>query len=141
MLLLDADRRPVGWVRVRELSGERPLAATDTDPSSPIVQLGTTLRDALSQMLASTVQTAVVVDDAGRYVGVLTVDDVGEAFRSAHAGRDRTGGSRMRPGEPLILWDWVFSHLPDIRDRRRRAPRADRHRDRRRSRPRRSRSA
>lgn len=20
----------------------------------------------------------------------------------------------MRPGEPLILWDWVFSHLPDI---------------------------
>jgi osmoprotectant transport system permease protein len=23
----------------------------------------------------------------------------------------------MRPGEPLILWPWVFSHLPDIRDR------------------------
>ena len=20
----------------------------------------------------------------------------------------------MRPGEPLILWDWTFSHLPDI---------------------------
>ncbi len=23
----------------------------------------------------------------------------------------------MRSGEPLILWDWVFSHLPDIRER------------------------
>lgn len=23
----------------------------------------------------------------------------------------------MRTGEPLILWDWVFSHLPDIRER------------------------
>jgi osmoprotectant transport system permease protein len=23
----------------------------------------------------------------------------------------------VRPGEPLILWDWVFSHVPDIRDR------------------------
>jgi osmoprotectant transport system permease protein len=23
----------------------------------------------------------------------------------------------MRPGEPLILWDWVFSHVPDIRER------------------------
>src|SRR5262245_40492600 len=20
----------------------------------------------------------------------------------------------MRPGEPLILWDWTFNHLPDI---------------------------
>ena len=23
----------------------------------------------------------------------------------------------MRPGEPLILWDWLFSHLPDIAHR------------------------
>jgi osmoprotectant transport system permease protein len=23
----------------------------------------------------------------------------------------------VRPGEPLILWDWVFNHVPDIRDR------------------------
>jgi osmoprotectant transport system ATP-binding protein len=83
VLLLDADRRPVGWVRVDHLSGDRPLTPADTDPSSPIVQMGTTLRDTLSQMLASTVQTAIAVDDAGRYVGVVTVDDVGEAFRSA----------------------------------------------------------
>jgi osmoprotectant transport system ATP-binding protein len=83
VLVLDADRRPVGWVRVSDLSGGRPLTPSDTDPSSPIVQMGTTLRDTLSQMLASTVQTAIAVDDAGRYVGVVTVNDVGEAFRSA----------------------------------------------------------
>ena len=23
----------------------------------------------------------------------------------------------MRPGEPLILWDWTFNHLPDIAHR------------------------
>jgi osmoprotectant transport system ATP-binding protein len=85
VLLLDADQRPVGWVRANQLSGDRPLVAADTDPSSPIVQMGTTLRDALSQMLASRVQTAVAVDDAGHYVGVLTVDDLGEAFRTAPA--------------------------------------------------------
>src|SRR6202011_565215 len=29
----------------------------------------------------------------------------------------RTGQRRMRPGEPLILWDWTFDHLPDIGQR------------------------
>src|SRR5205814_5089030 len=26
----------------------------------------------------------------------------------------RGGASRVRAGEPLILWDWTFAHLPDI---------------------------
>ena len=43
----------------------------------------TTLRDALSMLLASAVQTAVVVDEGGRYAGVLTLDTLGIAFRSA----------------------------------------------------------
>jgi CBS domain containing-hemolysin-like protein len=42
----------------------------------------TTLRDALSMLLASDVQTAVVVDARGRYLGIVTVDALGTAFRS-----------------------------------------------------------
>src|SRR5712691_9874254 len=37
--------------------------------------------------------------------------------RGNHEGRPRRtgGGARaVRDGEPLILWDWTFSHIPDI---------------------------
>ena len=33
-------------------------------------------------LLTSAVQTAVVVDERDRYVGVLTLDEIGAAFRS-----------------------------------------------------------
>ena len=49
---------------------------------APLVTFETTLRDALSMLLASDVQTAVVVDARGRYLGILTVDALGTAFRS-----------------------------------------------------------
>ena len=78
-------------------------------------------------LLASAVQTAVVVDDRGRYVGVLTVRRA-RRRRSARTPEARAGSGRVRPGEPLILWDWTFSHLPDIWLPRGRAPGADRHR-------------
>jgi osmoprotectant transport system ATP-binding protein len=82
VLLLDGETRPVGWVDVARVDG-RPLEAGDADPSSPIVTFDTTLRDALSMLLATTVQTAVVVDERGTYQGVLTLDALGTAFRSA----------------------------------------------------------
>jgi len=86
VLVLDAADRPLGWARAEQLrSSAQPLAAGLADPSSPIVQLDTTLRDALSRLLESAVQTAVVVDDGGRYLGALTVDALGAAFRTAPA--------------------------------------------------------
>jgi osmoprotectant transport system ATP-binding protein len=82
MLLLDRDDRPMGWLRADQLAGDEPLGAEDVDASSPLVHHQTTLRDALSMLLASAVQTAVVVDDRDRYAGVLTLDELGAAFRS-----------------------------------------------------------
>jgi CBS domain-containing protein len=49
------------------------------------VYFETTLRDALAMLLASAVLTAVVVDARGRYLGMLTLDSLGEAFRSDNA--------------------------------------------------------
>jgi osmoprotectant transport system ATP-binding protein len=82
VLLLDTDERPQGWMRVEQLASDGFLGADHVDASSPLVTLETTLRDALSMMLASAVQTAVVVDERGRYTGTLTLDELGIAFRS-----------------------------------------------------------
>jgi osmoprotectant transport system ATP-binding protein len=83
VLLLDADDRPQGWISQAQLQRDGVLGAESVDPSSPIITFETTLRDALSMLLSSSVQTAVVVDERGRYAGVLTLDALGTAFRSA----------------------------------------------------------
>jgi osmoprotectant transport system ATP-binding protein len=82
VLLLDGDNRPQGWVRVEQLTSDNALTSDNVDASSPFVTADTTLRDALSMLLASAVQTAVVVDERERYLGVLTLGELGIAFRS-----------------------------------------------------------
>jgi len=75
VLLLDAEGRPEGWVnveRVHAATFDRSMA----DPSSPLFARETRARDALSQLMASGVRTGVVVDEDGRYMGVLALDDV-----------------------------------------------------------------
>jgi osmoprotectant transport system ATP-binding protein len=85
LLLLDADGRPEGWVNAHRLPRDGVLSGGAADPSSPIFTTDTTLRDALSLLLASAVQTGVVVDAGGRYLGAVTLDAVGAALRAATA--------------------------------------------------------
>ncbi|MHB8618727.1 MAG: ABC transporter ATP-binding protein, partial [Chloroflexota bacterium] len=75
-LLLDEERRPVGWINTERLpeDGLKPVDAAEA--SSPILGLDTSLRDALSMLLGSSVHTGVVVDAEGRYLGGLTFDRV-----------------------------------------------------------------
>jgi osmoprotectant transport system ATP-binding protein len=82
VLLLDGDNRPNGWLPVEQLASDHVLEAGSVDASTPLVSIETTLRDALSMLLASSVQTAVVVDQRGVYAGVLTLETLGNAFRS-----------------------------------------------------------
>jgi osmoprotectant transport system ATP-binding protein len=82
LLLLDHNEAPLGWIRTSQLDSTETLSAGDVDASSPLVHRETTLRDALSMLLTSAVQTAVVVDESGRFVGMLTLDELGLAFRS-----------------------------------------------------------
>jgi CBS domain containing-hemolysin-like protein len=51
-------------------------------PGAPTVQPETTLRDALSAMLSSSVQLGVVVDERERVLGVVSVDAVSQAIRA-----------------------------------------------------------
>jgi osmoprotectant transport system ATP-binding protein len=91
VLLLDGANRPQGWMRVERIAPDSTLTVGSVDTAAAVVQVETTLRDALSILLASAVQMAVVVDEGGLHQGVLTLDTVGAAFRSeAAADLDRT---------------------------------------------------
>jgi osmoprotectant transport system ATP-binding protein len=83
VLLLDQREAPLGWIKASALgASDAALSAEFVDASSPLVHLETTLRDALAMLLTSAVQTAVVVDERGQFIGMLTFDELGLAFRS-----------------------------------------------------------
>ena len=81
VLLVDAQDRPIGWVDRHDLAGDGTLDAAAATPGAPTVQPETTLRDALSAMLGSSVQLGVVVDGSDRVLGLVSVDAIGEALR------------------------------------------------------------
>jgi osmoprotectant transport system ATP-binding protein len=80
-LLLDGADAPLGWIDERDLAGDGPIDPESAMPGAPTVQLETTLRDALSAMLLSSVQLGVVVDEHDRVIGLIRVDDISEALR------------------------------------------------------------
>jgi osmoprotectant transport system ATP-binding protein len=88
VLLLDAEQRPIGWVNLDRLGADGPLTARAADPSSPVFTADTTLRDAVSMLLTSAVQTGVIVDADGRYRGVVSFDTVATALRAPPVGSD-----------------------------------------------------
>ncbi|WP_308282841.1 ABC transporter ATP-binding protein [Pseudonocardia nigra] len=72
-VLVDDDQRPLGWI-------PRDIGASDAEvlhrglPILNPVGPGDTLYDALNRMLGSHSSATLVVDDAGRYRGVLTME-------------------------------------------------------------------
>ena len=81
-LLLDDDDRPIGWIGKRDLSRDGDVDADDATPGSPLLQPESTLRDALSTMLGSSVQLGVVVDEGERMIGVISVDAISDVIRA-----------------------------------------------------------
>jgi osmoprotectant transport system ATP-binding protein len=82
-LLLDAEDRPLGWIDAHDLQGDGPIDPTSATPGAPTVQPETTLRDALSAMLLSSVQLGVVVDERERVLGVISVDAISDSLRGS----------------------------------------------------------
>jgi osmoprotectant transport system ATP-binding protein len=81
-LLVDDRDRPVGWIDEHSLQGDEPIDPETAMPGAPTVQPETTLRDALSAMLLSSVQLGVVVDERDRVLGLISVDAISEALRA-----------------------------------------------------------
>ncbi|HEX5039316.1 MAG TPA: ABC transporter ATP-binding protein [Candidatus Limnocylindria bacterium] len=94
-LLVDDARRPLGWIAVRDLGGGGPIDPGEATPGAPTVQAETTLRDALSALLGSSVQLGVVVDERDRVTGLVSVEAIGDRLREPVRGID---GQGQEPG-------------------------------------------
>jgi osmoprotectant transport system ATP-binding protein len=81
-LVVDDHDRPLGWIDRHDLSGDGTVEPESAIPGAPTVQPESTLRDALSAMLSSSVQLGVVVDERERVLGVISVDAISDALRT-----------------------------------------------------------
>ncbi len=73
VLLVDDADRPIGWVELADLQGDGAVQADDADPTSPLLDRRTTLKDATSRLLDEEVRNGVVVNRDGRVEGLLTL--------------------------------------------------------------------
>jgi osmoprotectant transport system ATP-binding protein len=80
-LLVDDGGRPIGWIDQHDLAGSGPIDPDAATPGAPTVEPETTLRDALSTLLSSSVQLGVVVDARQRVIGLVSVEAIGERLR------------------------------------------------------------
>jgi osmoprotectant transport system ATP-binding protein len=83
-LVIDSERRPLGWLSDADLSRETVPARPDTSPD-PVLDERDVMRDALSDLLQAETRYAPVVDGSGRIVGVLSVEIISEFLTSDEA--------------------------------------------------------
>jgi osmoprotectant transport system ATP-binding protein len=83
-LLVDAERRPLGWLSERDLAAETVPAQPDS-PLGPLLDLDDVMRDALADLLQGEAQYAAVADRRGRIAGVLSVEIISEFLASPQA--------------------------------------------------------
>jgi osmoprotectant transport system ATP-binding protein len=86
-LLVDSQRRPLGWLSERDLGGEVVPERAGSSPN-PILDLDDVMRDALSDLLQAESQYAPVTDAQGQIAGVLSVEIISEFLTSAQAAAD-----------------------------------------------------
>ncbi|CAA9470720.1 MAG: L-proline glycine betaine ABC transport system permease protein ProV [uncultured Solirubrobacteraceae bacterium] len=78
-LLVDDQRRPLGWLSERGLTGER-VRPELRSPAEPIVEMDDVLRDALSDLLSAGTRYAPVVDSTGATAGILSVEVISQSL-------------------------------------------------------------
>ena len=97
-LVIDPDRRPVGWLSDDDLALETVPAKPDTSPD-PIVELDDVLRDALADLLQAETRYAPVVDGRGHLAGVLSVEIISEFLTSPEALTEEHAAAERPIGE------------------------------------------
>jgi osmoprotectant transport system ATP-binding protein len=91
-LLVDSQRRPLGWLSEKDLRGEVVPAVPDSSPD-PVLDVSDVMRDALSDVLQAESRYAPVVDGRGQIAGVLSVEIVSEFLTSDEALSDEHGAA------------------------------------------------
>jgi len=95
VLLVDSQRRPLGWLSERDLAGEVVPEHPDS-PAEPRLDRDDVMRDALANLLQSETQYAAVVDASGEIDGVLSVEIISEFLGSPEA-REEEHPAAERP--------------------------------------------
>ncbi|HVY96395.1 MAG TPA: ATP-binding cassette domain-containing protein [Solirubrobacterales bacterium] len=86
-LLVDGERRPLGWLSERDLAGDTVPARADS-PLGPVLDRDDIMRDALADLLQGEAQYAPVTDHQGRIDGVLSIEIISEFLGSPEAKSD-----------------------------------------------------
>ena len=92
-LLVDSERRPLGWLSERDLARRARYRGNPTRRLARLLDRDDIMRDALADLLQGEAQYAAVVDHEGRIDGVLSVEIISE-FLASPQGEDR--GARCR---------------------------------------------
>jgi osmoprotectant transport system ATP-binding protein len=83
-LLVDDERRPIGWLSDSDLARELVPASADSSPH-PVIELEDVMRDALAALLQAESQYAPVIDGRGAIAGVLSIEIISEFLASPEA--------------------------------------------------------
>ncbi len=84
LLVVDSDRRPHSWAKSEHLAQAGDLASIGVKVTSTVPPHAT-LHDALEEMLTSNAGQTVVIDDDGRYQGILDIEQLTEVLRRMRA--------------------------------------------------------
>ena len=83
-LVVDSERRPIGWLSDSDLQRDMVPQKPDTGPE-PVLDADDVMRDALADLLQTETQYAPVTDAQGRIAGVLSVEIISEFLVSPQA--------------------------------------------------------
>lgn len=128
LLLVDRQRLPVGWVDGSTLPDAAAVDAAAAIRPSPLLGRETTLRDALSLLLDAAVRAGIFVDEAGRPVGLATIDAITALLHEQNDLTDGRDDPDAAPGPPDVTAGPTASGSRDDGDAPRggRSPRAPR---------------
>jgi osmoprotectant transport system ATP-binding protein len=102
VLSTDAERRPLRWITPSDLKPHHDNL-TGVGSEATTVEPQATLHEALDAMLGASVGAAVVVDDAGRYRGIVSIDSLMRAtseMREAERDRNQPVAELIDPARP-----------------------------------------
>jgi osmoprotectant transport system ATP-binding protein len=81
LLMVDGNDRPIGWLSARDVPASGTLTEEMARSMSPLLDRRATLRDALSLLLAANVMAGIVVNEQGRALGLVTIEQIAGTLR------------------------------------------------------------
>ncbi len=103
LLVVDEDRRPLGWVEPARI-GSRPVEDADLHRGGTVARSSGSLRGALDAALSSPSRRGVVVDDSGALVGTVLAHEVLRAIEDTER-PERDEDDPVRGGAVSLVED------------------------------------